>query len=147
MADRATRAVSFNILSSECAALPNGAWRRRLRLRLWLRLWLHMATYQNFNKQYPTQPKAIKQNTEINKPPCTYTTCLLKKETIETIDFGLDGFGSLKQLTTDARAKIETISYEDVRGWKTKQYCEQEANPFGSNHFIVQVLTGTLPSI
>ena len=39
-----------------------------------------------------------------------------KKETIETVYFGPDGFGSLKQITKD-----DTITYEAVRDWESKQ--------------------------
>ena len=35
--------------------------------------------------------------------------------------FGSDGFGSLEQITKDAQAKDDTITYEDVREWKSKQ--------------------------
>ena len=41
-----------------------------------------------------------------------------KKETIETVYFGPDGFGSLKQITKDAKTKDDTITYEDDREWK-----------------------------
>ena len=44
-----------------------------------------------------------------------------KKEIIETVYFRPDGFGSLKQVTRDAKTKDDTISYEDVREWKSKQ--------------------------
>jgi hypothetical protein len=59
-----------------------------------------------------------------------------KKETIETVYFGPDGFGSLKQITKDAQAKDDTITYEDVRDWKSKQSFGQKAKPRGSNSFI-----------
>jgi hypothetical protein len=44
-----------------------------------------------------------------------------KKEVIETVYFRPDGFGSLKQVTRDAQLKDETVTYEDVREWKSKQ--------------------------
>ena len=59
-----------------------------------------------------------------------------KKETIETIYFGADRFGSLKQITKDAKTKDDTIMYEDVREWKSKQSFGQEVKPRGSNSFI-----------
>ena len=61
-----------------------------------------------------------------------------KKDTIETIYFGPDGFGSLKQITKDAETKDDTITYEDVREWKSKQSFGQKAKPYGSNSFIAQ---------
>ena len=61
-----------------------------------------------------------------------------KKETIETIYFGPDGFGSLKQITKDAKTKDDTITYEDVREWKSKQSFGQKSKPRGSNSFIAQ---------
>ena len=61
-----------------------------------------------------------------------------KKETIETVYFGPDGFGSLKQITKDAKTKDDTITYEDVREWKSKQSFGQRAKPRGSNSFIAQ---------
>ena len=61
-----------------------------------------------------------------------------KKETIETVYFGSDGFGSLKQITKDAKTKDDTITYEDVREWKSKQSVGQNAKPYGSNSFITQ---------
>jgi len=44
-----------------------------------------------------------------------------KKEVIETVYFRPDGFGSLEQVTRDAQLKDETVTYEDVREWKSKQ--------------------------
>ena len=44
-----------------------------------------------------------------------------KKAIIETVYFWPDGFGSLKQVTKDAQLKDETVTYEDVREWKSKQ--------------------------
>ena len=61
-----------------------------------------------------------------------------KKETIETVYFGPDGFGSLKQITKDAKTKDDTITYEDVREWKSKQSFGQKSKPRGSNSFIAQ---------
>ena len=61
-----------------------------------------------------------------------------KKETIETVYFGPDGFGSLKQITKDAKTKDDTITYEDVRDWKSKQSFGQKTKPRGSNSFIAQ---------
>ena len=61
-----------------------------------------------------------------------------KKETIETVYFGADGFGSLKQITKDAQAKDDTITYDDVKEWKSKQSFGQKAKPRGSNSFIAQ---------
>jgi hypothetical protein len=61
-----------------------------------------------------------------------------KTETIETVYFGQDGFGSLKQITKDAKTKDDTITYEDVREWKSKQSFGQKAKPYGSNSFIAQ---------
>ena len=59
-----------------------------------------------------------------------------KTAVIETVYFGPDGFGSLKQITKDAQAKDDTITYEDVREWKSKQSFGQKAKPYGSNSFI-----------
>ena len=61
-----------------------------------------------------------------------------KKATIETLYFGPDGFGSLKQITKDAKTNDDTITYEDVREWKSKQSVGQKAKPRGSNRFIAQ---------
>ena len=61
-----------------------------------------------------------------------------KKETIETVYFGPDGFGSLKQITKDAQAKDDTITYDDVKEWKSKQSFGQKSKPRGSNSFIAQ---------
>ena len=61
-----------------------------------------------------------------------------KKETIETLYFGPDGFGSLKQITKDAQAKDDTRTYEDVREWKSKRSFGQKAKPRGSNSLIAQ---------
>ena len=44
-----------------------------------------------------------------------------KTETIEKVYFGPDDFGSLKQVTKDAQAIDKTITYEDVKEWKSKQ--------------------------
>ena len=38
-----------------------------------------------------------------------------KKEIIETVYFGQDGFGSLKEVLKDAKAKDDTVTYDDVR--------------------------------
>jgi hypothetical protein len=59
-----------------------------------------------------------------------------KTAVIETVYFGPDGFGSLKQITKDAQTKDDTITYEDVREWKSKQSFGQKAKPHGSNSFI-----------
>ena len=61
-----------------------------------------------------------------------------KKETIETIYFGADGFGSIKEVLKYAKAKDDTMTYEDVREWKWKQSVGQKAKPHGSNNFIAQ---------
>ena len=61
-----------------------------------------------------------------------------KKQTIETVYFRPDGFGSLKQITKDAQAKDDTITYEDVREWKATQSFGQKAKPYGNNTFIAQ---------
>lgn len=58
---------------------------------------------------------------------------LTKKETIETLYVGPDGFGSLKPITKDAKTRDDTITYEDVREWKSKQSVGQKAKPRGSN--------------
>ena len=60
------------------------------------------------------------------------------KETIETVYFWPDGFGSLKEILKDAKTKDDTITYEDVREWKSKQSFGQTVNPYGSNSFIAQ---------
>ena len=44
-----------------------------------------------------------------------------KKSIIETVYFRPDGFGSLKQVTKDAQLQDETVTYEDVREWKSKK--------------------------
>ena len=59
-----------------------------------------------------------------------------KEEIIETVYFRPDGFGSLKQVTRDAQLKDDTISYEDVREWKSKQSFGQKMKPYGNNSFI-----------
>ena len=61
-----------------------------------------------------------------------------KKQTIETVCFRPDGFGSLKQVTKDAQLKHETVTYEDVREWKSKQTFGQKLKPYGNspNRFI-----------
>ena len=61
-----------------------------------------------------------------------------KKEVIETVYFRPDGFGSLKQVTRDAQLKDETVTYEDVREWKSKQTFGQKLKPYGNNSFIAQ---------
>ena len=61
-----------------------------------------------------------------------------KKEIRETVYFGQDGFGSLKEVLKDAKAKDDTITYEDVREWKSKQSFGQKAKPRGNNSFIAQ---------
>ena len=66
-----------------------------------------------------------------------------KKDTIETIYFRPDGFGSLKQVTEDAQLKDETVTYEDVREWKSKQTFGQKSKPYGHN----SLGSGTLPRI
>jgi len=38
-----------------------------------------------------------------------------KKEIIEKVYFGPDGFGSLKEVLKDAKKQDDTITYEDVR--------------------------------
>ena len=67
-----------------------------------------------------------------------------KKEVIETVYFRPDGFGSLKQVTKDAQLKDETVTYEDVREWKSKQTFGQKLKPYGNNSFYS---SGTLPRI
>ena len=52
-----------------------------------------------------------------------------KTETIEKVYFGPDDFGSLKQVTKDAQAIDKTITYEDVKEWKSKQTFGQKAKP------------------
>ena len=49
-----------------------------------------------------------------------------KTETIEKVYFGPDGFGSLRQVTKDAQAIDKTITYEDVKEWKSKQTLGQK---------------------
>ena len=61
-----------------------------------------------------------------------------KKETIETVYFRPDGFGSLKQITKDAQTKDDTITYDDVKEWKATQSFGQKAKPYGNNSFIAQ---------
>ena len=61
-----------------------------------------------------------------------------KKQTIETVYFRPDGFGSLKQITKDAQTKDNTITYDDVKEWKATQSFGQKAKPYGSNSFIAQ---------
>jgi hypothetical protein len=61
-----------------------------------------------------------------------------KKEIIETVYFRPEGFGSLKQVTRDAQLKNETVTYEDVREWKSKQTFGQKLKPYGNNSFIAQ---------
>ena len=61
-----------------------------------------------------------------------------KKEIIETIYFGQDGFVSLKEVLKDAKAKDDTITHEDVREWKSKQSFGQKAKHRGNNSFIAQ---------
>jgi hypothetical protein len=55
-----------------------------------------------------------------------------KKETIETVYFRPDGFGSLKEVLKDAKAKDDTITYEDVKGWKASKPFGQKAKPYGT---------------
>ena len=50
-----------------------------------------------------------------------------KKQTIETVYFRPDGFGSLKQITKDAQAKDDTITYDDVKEWKATQSFGQKS--------------------
>jgi len=59
-----------------------------------------------------------------------------KKEIIEKVYFGPDGFGSLKEILKDVKKLDDTITYEDVREWKSKQYFGQKSKPRGSNSFI-----------
>ena len=59
-----------------------------------------------------------------------------KKETIETVYFRPDGFGSLKEVLKDAKAKDDTITYEDVKGWKASKPFGQKAKPYGTNSFV-----------
>ena len=61
-----------------------------------------------------------------------------KKAIIETVYFRPDGFGSLTQVTKDAQAKDETVTYEDVREWRSKQTFGQKLKPYGNNSFIAQ---------
>jgi len=61
-----------------------------------------------------------------------------KKDTTETIYFKPDGFGTLRQITKDAKTQNDTITYEDDREWESKQSFGQKAKPRGSNRFIAQ---------
>ena len=61
-----------------------------------------------------------------------------KKETIETVYFGAGGFGSLREVLKDAKKLDDTITYDDVKEWKSKQTFGQKAKPRGSNSFIAQ---------
>ena len=61
-----------------------------------------------------------------------------KKEIIEKVYFGPDGFGSLNEVLKDAKKIDDTITYEDVKAWKSKQEFGQKAKPRGSNSFIAQ---------
>ena len=44
-----------------------------------------------------------------------------KKEIIEKVYFGPDGFGSLNEILQDAKNLDDTITYEDGKEWKWKQ--------------------------
>ena len=59
-----------------------------------------------------------------------------KKEIIEKVYYGPDGFGSIKEILKDAKKFDDTITYEDVREWKSKQDVFQKQKPRGSNSFI-----------
>jgi len=61
-----------------------------------------------------------------------------KKDIIEKVYFGPDGFGSLNEVLKDAKKIDDTITYEDVKEWKSKQEFGQKAKPRGSNSFIAQ---------
>ena len=61
-----------------------------------------------------------------------------KTEIIEKVYFGPDGFGSLNEVLKDAKKIDDTITYEDVKAWKSKQEFGQKAKPRGSNSFIAQ---------
>ena len=50
--------------------------------------------------------------------------------------FGPDGFESLHETLKNAKRFDDTIQYEDVRDWKSKQTFGQKAKPRGSNSFI-----------
>ena len=49
-----------------------------------------------------------------------------KIETIQKVYFEPDGFGSLKETLKDAKKFHATITYEDVRGWKSTQTSGQK---------------------
>ena len=51
-----------------------------------------------------------------------------KKDIIETVYFGPGGFGSLKETLKDAKTQDATITYEDVREWKSKQTLVKNRN-------------------
>ena len=61
-----------------------------------------------------------------------------KKEIIEKVYFGPDGFGSLKEVLKDAKKLDDIITCDDVKEWKSKQTFGQKAKPRGSNSFIAQ---------
>ena len=61
-----------------------------------------------------------------------------KKETIETVYFRPDGYGSLKQVTKDVQAEDETVTYQDVREWKSTQTFGQKLKPYGTKKIIAQ---------
>ena len=59
-----------------------------------------------------------------------------KEEIIAKVYLDPAGFGSINETLKDAKKYDKTITYDDVKRWKSKQTFGQQAKARGQNSFI-----------